>query len=154
MPTIKLHIFINAPIEICFDLARNVDIHIVTTSKTHEKAVDGVTKGLLEEGDCVTWEAVHFKMKQRLTAKVIKMRRPYEFVDVMVKGAFHAFTHTHQFVETENGTLMTDLFEYKSPYGLLGILADKIFLERYMRKFIRERGISLKKIAEEHDRFF
>jgi ligand-binding SRPBCC domain-containing protein len=151
MPTIKHQILINAPIEICFDLARNVDIHIVTTSKTLEKAVSGVTKGLLEEGDRVTWEAVHFKRTQRLTAQVTKMRRPYEFVDVMVKGAFHSFTHMHQFVETENGTLMTDLFEYKSPYGLLGILADKIFLERYMHKFIRERGISLKKIAEEHD---
>jgi ligand-binding SRPBCC domain-containing protein len=77
------------------------------------------------------------------------MRRPYEFVDVMVKGAFHSFTHTHQFVETENGTLMVDLFEYKSPYGLLGRLADQFFLEKYMFEFLRIRGRSLKKIAEE-----
>ncbi len=37
--------------EVCFDLARNVDIHTKTTAKTNEKAVDGVTEGLLEEGD-------------------------------------------------------------------------------------------------------
>jgi hypothetical protein len=72
MPTIKHEILIKAPIEVCFDLARNVDIHIVTTSKTHEKAVDGVTKGLLEEGDRVTWEAVHFNRRQRLTARLSK----------------------------------------------------------------------------------
>jgi ligand-binding SRPBCC domain-containing protein len=148
MPTIKQQILIKAPIEVCFDLARDVDIHIKTTSKTYEKAVGGVTKGLLEEGDIVIWEAVHFKIRQRLTAQVIKMRRPYEFVDVMVKGAFHSFTHAHQFIETENGTLMIDVFQYKSPFGLLGRLADKVILERYMDEFIRTRGRSLKKIAE------
>ncbi|MFT9600537.1 SRPBCC family protein [Mesobacillus sp.] len=148
MPTKKQQILIKAPIEVCFDLARNVDIHIETNSKTYEKAVGGVTKGFLEEGDSVTWEAVHFKIRQRLTAQVIKMRRPYEFVDVMVKGAFHSFTHTHQFIETENGTLMVDVFQYKSPFGLLGRLADKVILERYMDEFIRTRGISLKTIAE------
>ncbi|WHX40400.1 SRPBCC family protein [Mesobacillus sp. AQ2] len=148
MPTIKHEILIKAPIEICFDLARNVDIHMVTASKTFEKAIGGVTNGLLEEGDMVTWEAVHFKIRQRLTAQVTKMTKPYEFVDVMVKGAFHSFTHTHQFSETEKGTLMVDIFQYKSPLGLLGRLADNIFLEKYMYEFIRIRGISLKKIAE------
>lgn len=103
MPIIKHKQFIQAPVDVCFDLARNVDIHTETTAKTKEKAVGGVTQGLLEKGDTVTWEATHFGIKQRLTAKVIHMEKPIVFVDIMVKGVFTSFTHTHQFKEEKDG---------------------------------------------------
>ncbi|MGD6968597.1 SRPBCC family protein [Rossellomorea vietnamensis] len=148
MPLIEHEQFIKAPIELCFDLARNVDIHTQTTSQTKEKAVGGVTEGLLEEGDIVTWEAVHLGVKQRLTAKITQMEKPSQFVDIMVKGAFHSFEHTHLFIEKDGGTLMIDRFHYTSPFGPLGILADKLFLENYMRRFIASRAEALKEMAE------
>ena len=149
MPVIEHHQFIQAPVEVCFDLARNVDIHTQTTLKTKERAVGGVTHGFLEQGDIVTWEAIHFGIKQNLTAKVIFMERPHSFVDIILKGTFHSFVHTHQFKEEAGGTIMIDKFQYKSPFGLIGVAADKLFLEKYMRKFIVTRAKALKKIAEE-----
>ncbi|WP_099353096.1 SRPBCC family protein [Fredinandcohnia onubensis] len=148
MPIIKHKQFIQAPVDVCFDLARNVDIHIETTAKTKEKAVGGITQGLLKIGDTVTWEATHFGIKQRLTAKVTQMEKPVVFVDIMVKGAFRSFTHTHQFKEEKGGTLMIDTFEYTSPFGPLGVIADKLFLEKYMTNFIISRTKELKRIAE------
>ncbi|WP_050180577.1 SRPBCC family protein [Domibacillus robiginosus] len=151
MPVIEHQQFIKVPVEVCFDLARNVDIHTQTTAKTKERAIGGVTKGLLEQGDTVTWEAIHFGIKQRLTAKVTVMEKPYKFVDIMVKGAFQSFVHTHQFIEAAGGTIMRDTFQYKSPLGLMGVAADKLFLEKYMRAFIISRAKELKKIAENID---
>lgn len=69
MPILTNKQFIYAPIEICFDLARNVDIHTKTTASSKEKGVGGVTVGLLEEGDIVTWEATHFCIKQPFNCK-------------------------------------------------------------------------------------
>ena len=140
MPVIEYQQFIKAPVELCFDLARSVDIHTKTTAKTKEIAVDGVTEGLLEKGDTVTWEAIHFGIKQRLKAKLTLMEKPNKFVDMMVKGAFHSFIHTHQFIEEQGGTIMMDKFQYKSPFGPIGVLADKLFLEKYMRAFILSRA--------------
>jgi ligand-binding SRPBCC domain-containing protein len=148
MPIIIYEIYIEAPIEVCFDLARNVDVHMQTTSHTKERAVAGVTTGLMEQGDTVTWEATHFGVKQRLTAKIIEMERPYSFTDTMVKGAFHSFVHTHEFIQQGTGTLMKDRFVYRSPLGILGKLADRLFLEKYMQQFISNRSIELKMIAE------
>jgi ligand-binding SRPBCC domain-containing protein len=148
MPVIEHKQFIKAPIEVCFNLARDVNVHTQTTLKTKERAVGGVTKGLLEEGDSVTWEAVHFGIKQRLTARVIFMEKPYSFVDVMVKGAFKSFIHIHQFTVEEEGTTMIDHFQYQSRFGPIGVLIDKLFLEKYMKRFIAMRAIELKKIAE------
>lgn len=148
MPIIKHDTFINAPINACFDLARNVDVHTETTIKTKERAIGGVTVGLMENGDTVTWEAIHLGVKQKLTAKIIEMEKPYKFTDVMVKGPFDSFTHTHEFIESGTGTLMKDTFAYKSPFGFLGIIADRLFLERYMKNFIVNRAKELKRIAE------
>ncbi|MFC7785978.1 MULTISPECIES: SRPBCC family protein [unclassified Rossellomorea] len=149
MPTIRQITHINAPVSVCFDLARNVDIHTQTTSKTKERAIGGVTSGLLEIGDTVTWEAVHFGVKQRLTAQIVEMDAPHSFTDVMVKGAFTSFTHIHEFSQQDNGTLMKDTFSYEAPLGIIGTLADKLFLKRYMHTFIKMRANELKKIAEQ-----
>ncbi|SEQ79442.1 SRPBCC family protein [Piscibacillus halophilus] len=148
MPTIKYDILIDAPIEYVFDLTRDVDVHMQTTANTGEQAIAGVTHGLMEKGDTVTWKAKHLGVKQTLTAKIIEMNRPYYFKDIMIKGAFHSFTHTHEFIETDQGTLMKDVFQYQSPLGFIGVLADQLFLEKYMQRFIERRAIELKKIAE------
>jgi ligand-binding SRPBCC domain-containing protein len=150
MPVIEHKQFIKASIEVCFNLARDVNVHTQTTLKTKERAVGDVTKGLLEEGDSVTWEAVHFGIKQRLTSRIIFMEYPHSFVDVMVKGAFKSFIHIHQFTADEKGTTMIDYFQYKSRFGLIGVLVDKMFLEKYMKRFIVMRAIELKKIAEKN----
>ncbi|MET1013312.1 MAG: SRPBCC family protein [Paenisporosarcina sp.] len=148
MPLIEHYIYIEAPIDVCFDLARNVHIHMETTSKTKERAIGGVTEGLMEKGDSVTWEAVHLGVKQKLTAKITEMEKPIRFKDVMVKGAFHSFTHTHEFTQRGTGTIMKDTFSYRSPLGILGEIADKLFLEKYMKEFISNRALALKEIAE------
>ena len=149
MPIITTAIYIEAPVTKCFDFARDVSIHSKTTKQTNEKVIGRITKGLLNEGDMVTWEATHFFVRQRLTAKVIHLDYPYKFIDVMVKGAFKSFKHTHEFFEVKtNKTVMLDTFEYKSPLGILGHIADYLFLEKYMKKFLEKRGKELKKLVE------
>jgi ligand-binding SRPBCC domain-containing protein len=148
MPTIKIEMLIRAPIEVCFDLARSIEIHMESTSQTKEKAVGGVTSGLIELGQSVTWEAVHFGIKQRLTATITEFNRPHYFVDEMVKGAFKRFRHTHEFSADVGGTRMLDVFDYTSPLGILGKSADWLFLEAYMRKLLTKRNLHIKEIAE------
>ena len=151
MPTIILETPIQAPAERCFDLARNVQVHQDSTSQTGERAVAGVTSGLLGPGDQVTWEAVHFGRRQRLTARITRYERPHLFVDEQVRGAFGRFTHTHEFLAHDAGTLMRDTFDYTGPLGPLGRLADQLFLERYMRRLLARRAAHLKQVAERAD---
>lgn len=148
MPVIKHDIYIEAPIHICFDLARDIQVHMETASKTKERAIGGVTEGLIELGESVTWQAVHLGIKQKLTAKITEMEKPYRFTDEMVKGAFQSFKHTHEFIESGTGTVMKDEFTYISPLCILGKLADQLFLEKYMKAFIVNRASALKEIAE------
>jgi ligand-binding SRPBCC domain-containing protein len=66
----------------------------------------------------------------------------------MVRGAFRRFRHEHQFLAVEGGTEMVDIFDYTSPLGPLGSVADHLFLWRYMTRLLRERNAYLKHVAE------
>jgi ligand-binding SRPBCC domain-containing protein len=151
MPVIKLEMLINAPIERVFDLARSIDLHADSMSHTNEKAVAGVMKGLINLGETVTWEATHFGIRQRLTSKITVCDRPTKFSDTMVSGAFARFDHDHFFAEVDRKTLMRDVFDYDSPLGFLGNIADFLFLENYMRDLLSKRNELIKKVAESEE---
>jgi len=149
VPVIELETRISAPIDVVFDLSRSIDLHVQSTAQTRERAVAGCTSGLIGLGEDVTWEATHFGVRQKLTTKITQYDRPLHFRDSMVRGAFRRFDHDHVF-ETANAgtTLMKDVFDYSSPFGILGNIADALFLKRYMTRLLRTRNDLVKSVAE------
>jgi ligand-binding SRPBCC domain-containing protein len=148
MPLIKLETIINAPITRCFDLARSIDFHKETTSKTNEKAIAGKTSGLISKGEQVTWRAKHFGIYQQLTSLITEMDAPYFFEDKMLKGAFKSIQHKHYFEEKDGVTIMKDEFQFEAPYGMIGKLFSAVILTKYLAGFLRERNQMLKETAE------
>ena len=107
MPLVQLETLIHAPIDRCFDLSRDIDLHIRSTEGTEEIAVAGVTTGLIGLGEEVTWEATHFGVRQKLTTGITAFSRPGHFRDSQVRGAFRRFDHDHYFIALDGGaTLM------------------------------------------------
>jgi len=148
MPVIELSTVISAPRERVFDLARSIDAHQDSTEGTSERAIAGVTTGLIGLNDEVTWEARHLGLRQRLTVRVTEFNRPQHFQDIMVAGAFKSMKHDHLFLEHAMGTQMNDRFEFQSPMGILGKIVDQLFLRAYMERFLVHRNGILKKLAE------
>jgi ligand-binding SRPBCC domain-containing protein len=149
MPRIETVTVIAAPVESVFDLSRSIDVHQLSQAASGERAVSGRTSGLIEEGEEVTWEAVHLGFRQRLTSRIVAMDRPRHFRDSMRAGAFRRLDHDHFFEAIPGGgTRMTDLLDYTSPLGPLGRLADALFLERYMRRLLEGRNAVIRRIAE------
>jgi hypothetical protein len=140
---------IKTTIERCFDLSRSIDFHKDSMSESGEVPVAGRTSGLIELGEFVEWEATHFLVRQRLSSKIIEMERPHFFIDVMVKGAFKSFWHRHEILKHKPGeVLMIDDFRYDVPLGVLGRLANFLFLGKYMKKLIGLRGERIKYALE------
>ena len=149
MPVIRLQTVIHAPMERVFDLARSVDLHQASLAPSGETAVGGVTTGLIGPLQEVTWRAKHLGVWHYLTARITAFERPHHFRDSMVRGAFRRFDHDHFFEETSDGAvMMRDVFDYTTPLGVLGRLADRIFLQRYMTGLLIARNQVLKETAE------
>lgn len=150
MTTINLVTKIKAPKQIVFDNARNIDIHQNSTSQTNEKVIAGITSGLINCDESVTWSGKHFGFnlthKSRITAMVL-----YDyFVDEMEEGKFKSFKHEHFFEETNGITIMKDILEYKTPFGYFGQLFDCLFLKKYLTHFLTQRNNILKRISEQY----
>ncbi|HYF02599.1 MAG TPA: SRPBCC family protein [Patescibacteria group bacterium] len=148
MTVIYLETQIHAPIGICFDLSLSIELHMLSTETTGERAIAGRTSGLIGLHETVTWRAKHFGIWQKLTVKITSLERPYSFTDEMLKGAFKSMKHTHTFTEKLYGTLMNDEFAFESPLGVLGKFADWLILEKYMTRLLKERNRVLKDVAE------
>lgn len=148
MPVVTVETIIRAPIERCFDLARDPEFHTRSLAHTGERVVARTGSGLLALGDEVTFEGRHFGIWQRLTARITRFEPPRLFEDRMVRGAFRSFSHLHAFRPTEAGTVMTDTFEYQAPFGPLGILAERLLLTPYLRRLLTTRAANLKRHAE------
>lgn len=148
MPLIEIETIIHADRKTCFDLSRNIDVHQESLKYSSEIAIAGKTSGLIGLGEWVSWEAKHFGVVQHLTSKITEFDSPSYFVDEMVMGAFKSYKHEHIFKEGSNKTIMIDKFYFVSPLGILGDLANVLFLKRYMTNLLLIRNEVIKNTAE------
>jgi ligand-binding SRPBCC domain-containing protein len=148
MARIHLTTFIAAPAERVFNLSRSINLHSISTAHTNERAIAGVTNGLIKLNETVTWQARHLFKTRQHTSKITAMESPVFFVDEMTKGDFKSFRHEHHFKAVDNGTIMIDILEFESPYGLIGRWFNKIFLTKYLKRFLNKRNAVIKNYAE------
>lgn len=149
MPKITLQTSIGAPIEVCFNLARDAAFHVESARETGERIVEGRSSGHFQMGDTVVFEAKHLGVRQRLGAKITEMEVPHFFTDEMTSGVFVSLKHLHRFEKiSDNVTEMADVLEWKSPLGPLGTLADLLFVKRHLQQFLVKRCERIKERAE------
>ena len=145
---------IDAPIQRCFDLARNVEVHLIANVHSGEQAlaVGEITSGFVGLGQKVTWRAKHFGMWQDLTSEMTAFRPPFFFQNTMLSGAFRSMQADHYFRSMFSGaTEMVDRFRIAAAIPLAGRLAETLVLRRYMSTLNRRRCQVIKEIAESAD---
>jgi ligand-binding SRPBCC domain-containing protein len=147
MPTIHLTTFIPAPAKRVFDLSRNISLHKISMQHTKEEAIAGVTSGLIEKGETVTWKARHFFKTRFFTSQITEMLPFEKFTDKMVRGDFKLFEHEHYFKPAENGTIVIDILRFETPYGWLGRLVNTVYLSSYIKKLVKQRNNVIKQYA-------
>jgi len=148
MVSIEESTYINAPIERCFYLSLNIDLHQESTARTRERAVDGITKGMIGPGEHVIWQGRHFGVTLRHMSEITAYEAPAFFEDAMVSGVFRSFRHRHFFKSEEYGTMMQDNLEFAAPIPLVGRIAEILVLKGYLQRFLRERNTFIKRVAE------
>ncbi|MDB5233700.1 MAG: hypothetical protein JWR44_693 [Hymenobacter sp.] len=148
MPRIEVETLVQAPPAACYELALNVQTHLDSTRQTGERVLNGPDSGQLQLGDVVTWEARHFGLLQRLTVQITAANPPHYFRDELVRGAFRTLRHDHYFEAIPGGTRMRDVFDFSSPGGIIGRWFERVFLTRYLEKFLRLRNEILKQQLE------
>jgi ligand-binding SRPBCC domain-containing protein len=150
METIRLGTWIDAPVERCFLLSLNVDLHVAAARSTRDPAAAGVIEGL-REGETLTFKGRHFGVRWRHTSLIEKLRPHSYYRDVMIAGPFQHFEHDHHFAAMDDGTRMRDEIRFAARGGFIGRLATRIFLRKRLKAYLLERNAMIKQLAESED---
>jgi ligand-binding SRPBCC domain-containing protein len=147
MTRLLLETTVAAPPERCIELALTVETHVEKPG-SRERVVAGVMSGRMGLNDTVTWESRLLGLPIRMTSKITQLDAPHRFVDEMQRGPFKSWRHVHRFERTDTGTLMTDDIDYRVPLGPAGLLVDRLFLRRYMRRLVSELAQYIQTLAK------
>jgi ligand-binding SRPBCC domain-containing protein len=123
-----------------FERSRSIDAHTGSMRFSRERAVGGVTSGLIGLGEQVTWRAWHFGLPLRMTSIITEFDAPSRFVDEQLRGPFRAFRHVHEFSTADGTTTMIDRIEFTAPFGVVGTAVERILLRPYVRHLIVVRN--------------
>jgi ligand-binding SRPBCC domain-containing protein len=89
-------------------------------------------------------------LRSQWIALITEFEWNHHFADIQKKGPFKRFQHRHEFsVETRNGatgTVVRDAIEYDAGFGVLGDLADKLFIANSLKETFEYRQKMLEKL--------
>jgi ligand-binding SRPBCC domain-containing protein len=154
MVTIRRETHIDAPTERVFDLARSVDLQR-EASTLAARPVAGAVSDLSAPGESTRWRVSVFGKRFELTTKVTAYSRPNHFRRTMTDGPLESLVHDYFFAfedadDPEEGTVLRDVFTFRSPFGVAGAAVDPI-VERWADAYLEERDARIKRVAESDD---
>lgn len=76
--------------------------------------------------------------------KITNVDEGVSFTDEQLQGPYAIWKHLHQFSDVADGTEMRDHVEYALPMGLLGTVANTLFVEREVNRIFDYRFKLLK----------
>lgn len=78
-------------------------------------------------------------LKVNWVTEISQVNEPYYFIDDQISGPYSLWHHQHHFKEVFGGVEMTDDLHYAIPFGVLGRLANAIFVQREVNSIFEFR---------------
>ena len=118
----------------------------ITPREMHMKITNREDIGTLYEGMVISYRLFPlFAFPVQWSTEIIHIDRPHEFEDEQKSGPYEVWRHKHLFREIPEGVEMTDIVEYRIPFGFLGQMLDQLLIHNrleyvfsYRRKKIEE----------------
>ncbi len=80
--------------------------------------------------------------------KITEYKPPYQMTDIQVSGPFRSWKQTRQFRDINGECELTDIVEYEPPFGILGRIADSLFIRRQVANMFAYRQQATKRLLE------
>jgi ligand-binding SRPBCC domain-containing protein len=78
-------------------------------------------------------------IKMTWVTEITHVRDKEYFVDEQRVGPYAFWHHEHKIESIEEGVLMTDIVSYKPPFGLLGSIANSLFIKKQLQNIFDYR---------------
>jgi ligand-binding SRPBCC domain-containing protein len=97
--------------------------------------------------------AAPLPFRRRWTARITEFEWNHHFADIQVTGPFQSWLHRHEVAEETRdgmeGTRVCDRIEYEIGHGVLGAIAQRLFVDRQMKATFAHRQRVLERLLRE-----
>jgi ligand-binding SRPBCC domain-containing protein len=115
----------------------------------------GFTSGLedkpMYEGQQITYTLTVIGRPVTWVTRITHVETGTRFVDEQLRGPYAYWRHVHEFSNAADGVAMTDTITYSPPLGLLGRLANEVFIRRELQRIFAYRRARLQEIFNQSD---
>lgn len=110
---------------------------IITSNNSNEKMYPGMI---------ITYKVSPlFGIKLNWVTEITHIKEKEYFVDEQRIGPYTMWHHEHKIETIENGVLITDIITYQPPMGILGAIANSLFIKKQLKQIFEYRKIALEK---------
>ena len=85
-------------------------------------------------------------IKMTWVTEITHVKENDYFVDEQRIGPYKLWHHEHKLQVIEGGVLMTDIVSYKPPFGIFGMIANKLFIKKQLNHIFEYRTKSLENL--------
>ena len=78
--------------------------------------------------------------------EITHVKQSEYFIDEQRKGPYSLWHHQHHFKEIDGGVEMTDIVHYKNPLGIIGEIANGLFVKGQLKKIFEYRFSKVEEI--------
>jgi len=87
-----------------------------------------------------------FHLSLNWATEITQIKQHKYFIDNQVKGPYKIWHHEHHFKAIDGGTEMRDVLFYDMPYGFLGRLVHKLFIQKRVEEIFEFRERKIKEL--------
>ena len=145
MPVFECVMHFPHSVEEMFDFfCRPANLITLSPPELHLQLVDGPER--IELGSRITFKGRRWGVPQTFVSEIRAFEPSATFTDVMIKGPFGKWEHTHGFAAADGGTRVTDRIDYEPPGGLLGLVATPTHVARDLERAFAHRVQKLQEL--------
>lgn len=110
--------------------SRPENLDVVTPKDMHFEILSDIANVPMYEGMVIQYKVSPFLgIKMNWVTEITHAKELEYFIDEQRFGPYAFWHHQHHFEVTNDGTLMKDILHYKVPYGIIGNIADAVFVD-------------------------
>ncbi len=140
--------FIDRPLEQVWSFfSRPENLNAITPEEVSIEILSDLSGQEMYEGMIIQYNiAPLLGIKMNWVTEITHIKERQYFIDEQRFGPYAFWHHQHWFESKGEGTLMKDILHYKVPFGVIGTLANALFVEKMVDQIFTYREEVLEKV--------
>lgn len=127
--------------------SRPENLNAITPDEMSFEILSDISGKPMYAGMIVRYKVTPFGgIKMNWVTEITHIKEQEYFIDEQRFGPYALWHHQHRFSAIDGGVEMEDILHYKVPYGIIGTVADRIFVDQKIEEIFAFRKKALERL--------